>query len=87
MRTWMPSGTWRTSLDAAIPGSTSCGKASVFWTAYGPFAAKPLRGGRLTKQGKPSGSFLKHGLAKLPAEAAGCRSSLLEALERMASPS
>jgi superfamily I DNA/RNA helicase len=78
-------GTWRSSLDAAIPRGRFLREGRSLLEAYGAFAQEPLRAAALTKQGKPHGSFLRYGLAKLQPEATGSATParILGALERL----
>jgi ATP-dependent exoDNAse (exonuclease V) beta subunit len=78
-------GTWRESLDAAIPRERFLWGGQHLLEAYAPFAQEPLRAAALTKQGKPLANFTKIGLGNLEPEPGGDTARLLEALERLAS--
>lgn len=77
-------GTWRTSMDAAVPRERFLREGRRLLAGYAPFAAKPMDAAALTKQKRPHASFLKYGLPSLQPEAATDAPRLLEALERLA---
>ncbi len=79
-------GTWRPSLDAAVPRERFLRAGRRVLEAYAPYVREPLRAAALTKQLKPHGSFTRYGLAKFQAECGPDEppARLLASLERLA---
>ncbi len=79
-------GTWRDSVDAAVPRERFLREARKLLEAYAAFAAEPMQAATFTKQGKPAANFVKYGLPKFEAEPvpADDVARLMEALERLA---